>query len=376
MIHGNDFKSEMKISDLKSLEISPGQRSYPIHVGRGLDDLLADQISGCKKVNKSIALITDDRLQEVQQEFIQKHFAEVPTFILPNGETHKNLQHFIEAQEYFAGLSLDRSTVMFAFGGGVVGDFAGFVAAAYMRGVDFVQIPTTLLSMVDSSVGGKTGVNLRAGKNLVGAFHQPEAVYIDLNRLQSLDSRQFSAGMAEIIKAGLLADVSFFEKLESLDRLDAQSPELADVIHHSCSIKAGVVAADEKEQATSGGRALLNLGHTFGHAIEQTTNYTEYLHGEAISIGMMMAAELSRQLGYIETDEVSRIQELLKKYELPTELKNPIPCESLMIAMGRDKKKRQGTLKYVVLEKLGQAITRADISEKFILHALKQGGAE
>ena len=138
----------------------------------------------------------------------------------------------------------------------------------------------------------------------------------------------------------------------------------------------GVVAADEKEQATSGGRALLNLGHTFGHAIEQTTNYTEYLHGEAISIGMMMAAELSRQLGYIETDEVSRIQELLKKYELPTELKNPIPCESLMIAMGRDKKKRQGTLKYVVLEKLGQAITRADISEKFILHALKQGGAE
>jgi len=365
----------MKQTKSPPLIISLGDRSYPIHIGSGLDAALEEQLESWREENRSLALITDEQVQREQGDFIEAHFKDVPTYALPAGEPHKNLHHFIEAQEYFAQLGLDRASVFIAFGGGVVGDFAGFVAASYQRGVDFVQIPTTLLSMVDSSVGGKTGVNLKAGKNLVGAFHQPQSVWIDLERLQTLDDRQFSAGMTEIIKAALLADRSFFEHLDSLPRLSSEHRELMEVIRKSCAIKAEVVASDEREQANQGGRALLNLGHTFGHAIEQATHYEAYLHGEAIAIGLVMAASLSETFGYLTETDTRRIEGILERYALPTRLKDPIPADVLIDAMGRDKKKKQGAMKYVVLRNLGKAVTQTEMDPESIRASLIRGGA-
>jgi 3-dehydroquinate synthase len=361
-------------TDTIQVQVALGNRSYPIYIGSSLDDLLAGAIQKLRSASRPLALITDANVLATQSPFIQTHFAGVPTYSLEAGEQSKNLTNFSEALEFLAKESMDRSAVIVALGGGVVGDFAGYVAASYMRGIDFIQIPTTLLAMVDSSVGGKTGVNLKAGKNLVGAFHQPKSVWIDLNRLVTLDETQFSAGMAEIIKAGLLADMELFERLEALPRLDASSQELPGIIESACRIKAQVVAADETEAAKRGGRALLNLGHTFGHAIEQCTQYSTYLHGEAIAIGMHMAAQLSRILGYIDEGEVERINNCLVKYELPVKLDHALTVENMLTAMGRDKKKSQGTLRYVVLEKLGSAKTQSDIKPEQIIRAMNAGG--
>jgi len=359
----------------RQLQVNLGSRSYSILIGRALEDQIQQHIHTLRDQKKPIALITDSEVDRCQTPFLDACFSGFAKWVLPAGESSKNLQHFAEALEYLAGLGLDRSTTIFAVGGGVVGDFAGYVAASYMRGVDFVQIPTTLLSMVDSSVGGKTGVNLKAGKNLVGAFHQPKAVYIDIARLDTLPERQFASGMAEIIKAGMLADLSFFEKLESLSGLDPQHPALPEIIQRACEIKAEVVAADERESAASGGRALLNLGHTFGHAIEQCTAYSRYLHGEAISIGIMMACKLSEDLGFLRAGDTERTRKVMVTYKLPVRLAEPLSKEAMNIAMGRDKKKKQGSLKYVVIKQLGQAITLANISPTDIDAALTYGGA-
>ena len=360
----------------RQITVELGNRSYPITIGRGLESDIKQAVHSLSAKRRPVLVITDSEVAVKQRPFLSECFGDHPVWTLPAGESSKNLVHFAEALEFMASSGLDRSTTVFAFGGGVVGDFAGYVAASYMRGVDFIQIPTTLLSMVDSSVGGKTGVNLKAGKNLVGAFHQPKAVFIDIARLDTLPSRQFASGMAEIIKAGMLADISFFETLECLGKLDPTSPALPDIIQRACEIKAGVVAADEKESAASGGRALLNLGHTFGHAIEQCTGYTRYLHGEAIAIGIMMACKLSEDLGYLSANDTSRVRHLLETTELPIRLAESLSRETLHTAMGRDKKKKQGSLKYVVLEHLGQAITRADIDLSVIDDALAYGGAE
>lgn len=360
----------------REITVNLGERSYSITIGRGLETEVKQAVASIREQNKPVVLITDSEVAEKQQAFIKDCFPDCPTWVLPAGEFSKNLTNFAEAMEFMASSGLDRSTTLFAFGGGVVGDFAGYVAASYMRGIDFIQIPTTLLAMVDSSVGGKTGVNLKAGKNLVGAFHQPQAVFIDIARLDTLPIRQFSAGMSEIIKAGLLAKLPLFEELESLPRLAPQSPELASIIEQACQIKADVVAADETESATSGGRALLNLGHTFGHAIEQCTGYTRYLHGEAISIGMIMACHLSETLGYLPTADTQRVSKCFEKYELPSSLIEPLSKSDLVTAMSRDKKKKQGSLKYVVLKQLGEAITQANIDNEAIDAALSYGGAE
>ena len=365
----------MQENQRRQITVELGNRSYPITIGRGLESEVIEAVAGLRAQNRPIVLITDSEVAQKQSSFISECFGEIPTWVLPAGEFSKNLTNFAEALEFMASSGLDRSTTLFAFGGGVVGDFAGYVAASYMRGIDFIQIPTTLLAMVDSSVGGKTGVNLKAGKNLVGAFHQPKAVFIDIARLDTLPVRQFSAGMAEIIKAGLLAKISLFEELEALPRLNPRSPELASIIAQSCQIKADVVAADETESAASGGRALLNLGHTFGHAIEQCTGYTRYLHGEAISIGMMMACQLSETLGYLSSDATQRVGKCFETYELPTSLIETLPKSDLFTAMSRDKKKKQGSLKYVVLKQLGEAATEAGIEESAIESALAYGGA-
>lgn len=359
----------------RQLQVELGSRSYPICIGRDLHVEIQSRISELRSRNRPVALITDTEVAQHQESFLNACFGDAPRWELPAGEVNKSLHPFIEALEFLAQQGFDRSTVLFAVGGGVVGDFAGFVAASYMRGIEFVQVPTTLLAMVDSSVGGKTGVNLKAGKNLVGAFHQPSAVYVDLCRLDTLPERQFNAGMAEIIKAGLLADREFFEQLESMGRLHASSPELVSVIARSCEIKAQVVASDERESASSGGRALLNLGHTFGHAIEQVTQYTRYLHGEAIAIGMRMACELSEQLQLISSVDTQRVIHLLQRYELPVCLEPSLSIDALMTAMGRDKKKREGSLKYVVLKQLGSAATQADVDATLIERALQEGGA-
>jgi 3-dehydroquinate synthetase len=242
----------------------------------------------------------------------------------------------------------------------VGGDLAGFAAACYLRGVDYYQIPTTLLAMVDSSVGGKTGVNLKAGKNLAGAFHQPKRVFISTGFLKLLPPREFSAGMAEVIKAALLGDKLLFEDLERAP-LIASDLRLAWVVRVCCGIKSALVEADERETAAEGGRALLNLGHTFGHAIEQATGYGSYLHGEAVAVGLCAAARLSRRLGMLADADVARIERVVSAHALPTRARTPLAIPGLMAAMARDKKARAGALRFVLLSSLGKAVVRPDV---------------
>ena len=296
---------------------------------------------------------------------------------IPSGEGSKCFSQLEACCDFLAQQRIDRSGALFAVGGGVTGDLAGFAAAAFLRGIDFFQVPTTLLSMVDSSVGGKTGINLRAGKNLVGAFHQPCAVFADVDTLQTLPPREFSAGMAEVIKHGLLADRGLFERLEALtEPLSPVHPELGAIVRANCAIKAGVVQADERETAASGGRALLNLGHTFGHAIEAVAGYGQYLHGEAIGIGLVLAARLSEERGSLTSNGVNRIRELIGRYALPVSLRAPLSLNALISAMARDKKVRQGQLKFVALAEIGRAETVMDVSVELVEKLWREVGAE
>jgi len=264
--------------------------------------------------------------------------------------------------------------VLFAVGGGVIGDLGGFAAASWLRGIDFFQVPTTLLAMVDSSVGGKTGINLKAGKNLAGAFHQPRGVFVSTNLLATLPPREFAAGMAEVIKYGLLGDAALFVRLEKTP-LTVASAELAGVIRTCCALKARIVEADERETAKDGGRALLNLGHTFGHAIENAAGYGSYLHGEAVAIGLSAAARLSRELGFLTADDVGRIDAALVAHALPTRLRAPLPLMALMTAVASDKKVRGGLPRFVVMEKIGRAVTRDDVSPAWAEACFRAVGA-
>jgi 3-dehydroquinate synthase len=258
----------------------------------------------------------------------------------------------------------------------VIGDLAGFLAASYLRGVDLIQIPTTLLAMVDSSVGGKTGINLRAGKNLVGAFHQPKGVYADIALLKTLNPREFAAGMAEVIKYGLLADRALFLRLQEAGALTHEHPVLPAIIRRCCEIKAGIVCEDEFETAREGGRALLNLGHTFGHAIENIAGYGEYLHGEAVAIGCVMAARLSQELGLVGPEVVAATERLCLANLLPVRLAKPLPPGALLDAMRKDKKVRAGTLRFVVLNDIGSAATRDGVPEELVVKLWREFGAE
>jgi 3-dehydroquinate synthase len=301
-------------------------------------------------------------------------FGEAATLVLEAGEETKSLREYGRVLDFLAEQRLDRTSVLFAVGGGVIGDLAGFAAASYLRGIEFFQVPTTLLSMVDSSVGGKTGINLKAGKNLVGAFHQPKAVFIATGLLTTLPKREFAAGMAEVIKAGLLGDVALFAQLERAP-LTVASAELAAVIRTCCALKARVVEADERELAKEGGRALLNLGHTFGHAIEQVTGYGIYLHGEAVAIGLAAAARLSARLGFLTAAEVERVERVVITHALPVHLREPLSLEKLMTAMARDKKVRGGLLRFVVLKKLGEAATQSGIDPVLVESVWRELGA-
>lgn len=361
---------------LQSLKVSLADRSYPIHVGRGLSEMLRDRILTDQEEGRRLAVITDANVSRKQRAFLRRSFGNLPELVLPAGESTKAFRHLETCCQFLAEVGLDRGGRVFAVGGGVIGDLAGFASAAYFRGIGFYQVPTTVLAMVDSSVGGKTGINLESGKNLVGAFHQPLAVFADLDTLISLPDAEFSAGMAEVIKHGLLADRALFEDLEAGEPLTATSDRLAPVIHRNCSIKAAVVSADEREESTKGGRALLNLGHTFGHAIEAVAGYGCYLHGEAVAIGLVLACRLSERLGLIDGAIAERVGAVLDTYTLPRQLRQPLEVDDLIRAASKDKKSRAGKLRYIALESVGQAVTVEGVDDDLIRDLWRTVGAD
>jgi 3-dehydroquinate synthase len=358
------------------LEVQLSHHAYPIHVGVGLEDLMRAEVARLRAAGRPLALLVDAAVARLQGPWLEAVWAGVPRLEIPSGEPSKCFAQLEGACDFLAAERIDRAGALFAVGGGVTGDLAGFAAAAYLRGIDFYQVPTTLLAMVDSSVGGKTGINLRAGKNLVGAFHQPRAVFAEIATLRTLPAREFAAGMAEVIKHGLLADAELFVRLETLaDPLAPEHPELPAVIRRNCAIKASVVRADETEQAASGGRALLNLGHTFGHAIEAVAGYGEYLHGEGIAVGLVRAVRLAVELGAVEPSLVGRVEALLSRYALPIRLHEPLAVDALLAAMARDKKVRAGRLKFVSLRALGEAVTVRDVEPALVARLWREAGA-
>jgi 3-dehydroquinate synthase len=359
----------------QALSVALGDRSYPIRIGRGLAAHLQAQVVADLEADRRLAVLTDVNVAREQSAFLRAAFGDLPVLALPAGESTKAFRHLERVCDFLADVGLDRDGRLFAVGGGVIGDLGGFAAASYFRGIPFYQVPTSLLAMVDSSVGGKTGINLKAGKNLVGAFHQPLAVFADLDTLRTLPGREFSCGMAEVIKHGMLAERELFEELERMPPLDAESADLGAVIRRNCAIKAAVVSADEQERASRGGRALLNLGHTFGHAIEAVAGYGAYLHGEAVAIGLVLATRLSVRLGTVEPALTGRVESLLRKYHLPVRLRESLPLSDLLTAAHKDKKARAGAVRYVVLEQLGRAATVDSIAESLVAELWRDVGA-
>jgi 3-dehydroquinate synthase len=344
---------------MQTLHVDLGDRSYPIYIGSGLlnqPELLSRHIKG-----RSAAVVSNETVAPLYLARLDAALAGLKhhAVVLPDGEQYKSLETLNRIFTELLEQRFDRNTTLIALGGGVVGDITGFAAASYQRGINFIQVPTTLLAQVDSSVGGKTGVNHPLGKNMIGAFYQPQCVIIDTDTLDTLDDRQLSAGIAEIIKYGLIGDLELFEWLEdNIDRLRAREPEaLTYAIHRSCQDKAAVVAADERE---GGKRALLNLGHTFGHAIETGMGYGEWLHGEAVGCGMVMAARMSARLGWIDADAVARTTDLVARGGLPTEPPEAMSAERFLELMAVDKKVIDGTLRLVLLKAIGEAVVTAD----------------
>jgi 3-dehydroquinate synthase len=357
-----------------SLRVNLGERSYDLFFGAGLAGLIRARVDELRGAGRKAALVTDANLAATQGAELDALAGDCPRLVLPAGEGTKSMRELGRVWDFLAENRLDRSSQLIAVGGGVIGDLAGFAAASYLRGIPFIQVPTTLLAMVDSSVGGKTGINLDAGKNLVGAFHQPAAVYIATALLATLPAREFAAGMAEVIKYGLLGDAELFARLER-EPLTLASADLAEVVRRCCATKARIVEADERETAAEGGRALLNLGHTFGHAIEQVTGYGTYLHGEAVAVGLCAAARLSQKLRYIGAAEVARVEATVASHALPTRLREPLALPGLVAAMARDKKVRAGGLRFVVLKAPGDSATQGGIDPALAEAAFREVGA-
>jgi 3-dehydroquinate synthase len=350
----------------KQVLVELGERSYPIVIGQNLlsnGEPLARYLK-----NKNILIVTNETIAPLYLEKVQamlSDFVCVTPVILPDGEQYKTLNQMDSIFTSLLQQNLGRDTVLIALGGGVIGDMTGFAAASYQRGIDFIQFPTTLLSQVDSSVGGKTAVNHPLGKNMIGAFYQPKYVLIDTDCLNTLPKREFSAGMAEVIKYGIMWDAEFFCWLENnvdvLKALDTQALEY--VIGRCCEIKADVVEKDETEQAV---RALLNLGHTFGHAIEAEMGYGVWLHGEAVSAGTVLAAVTSNKLGLIEESIVCRITALFTAFDLPITAPDTMNFEQFIKHMRRDKKVLKGQLRLVLPEGLGQAGIYSDVTDELL----------
>ncbi len=356
------------------LEVALGDRSYSILFAADLTAEVAACVGRLRSDGRKVAVISDERIVALHGPGLKAMFGDAPLRAVPPGEASKSATQWSDLLEFLAGHRLGRMDAVFAVGGGVVGDLAGFAAASYLRGVDYYQLPTTLLAMVDSSVGGKTGINLAAGKNLAGAFHQPRGVYIATGLLATLPPREFAAGMAEVIKYGLLGDRALFDELERTP-LTPGAAALPAVIRRCCAIKAGIVAADERELAADGGRALLNLGHTFGHAIERSAGYGVYLHGEAVAIGLAAAARLSARLGGLAEADVARIDRVLAAHQLPVRLRSPLGLAELTSAMARDKKVRGGDIRFIVQRGLGAAAVQGGVDAALIDECWRAVGA-
>ena len=353
---------------MERIRVELEERSYTIAIGNGN---LVDIGSSLQRFdfNRKIAVISNPTVLSLYGDAVSRSLSEAGfeclEIVLPDGEEYKNL----EAVELIYGKLLqarfDRKSALIALGGGVIGDITGFAASTYMRGIDFVQIPTTLLAQVDSSVGGKTGVNHPLGKNMIGTFWQPRLVWIDTGTLRTLPRRDFLAGMAEVIKYGIIWDNSFFDFLDQRREavLSLNPEDLVRIIRRSCEIKADVVSRDERE---AGLRAILNYGHTIGHAVETATGYTSYLHGEAVGIGMVLEAVLANKCGLLSQDDVSRIKHLVRTYGLPYDLPAGIDIARLLDAMKLDKKAVSGDLKFVLPERIGKVIIEGGIPEKAI----------
>ena len=353
---------------METLSVALGNRAYPIHIGAGILDaaeLYRPHLGGGAAAVVTNAVVAPLYLNRIKQALSAARITEV---VLPDGEQSKSWQTLNRVFDQLLEARCGRDTLLIALGGGVVGDLAGFAAAVYQRGVPFIQVPTTLLAQVDSSVGGKTAINHPLGKNMIGAFHQPLAVVSDVATLDTLPDRELRSGLAEVIKHGFALDATFVDWLESnVEKiLRRDHGALAHAIRRSCELKARIVAADERE---AGERALLNFGHTFGHAIEAGTGYGTWLHGEAVAAGMVMAAELSALMGQLKKTEVSRVRELLRRAGLPVSGPALAP-ERMLELMALDKKAAKGRTRFIVLESIGRAALRADIDTRAVRAAI------
>ena len=352
---------------MQTLYVELGERRYPIFIGSDLDPkaLLEPYIHG-----RQVMIVSNETVAPL---YLARYVAAiealgktVATCILPDGEKYKNIEHLNLIFDALLASGFNRDCTVLALGGGVIGDMAGFASACFQRGVYFIQVPTTLLSQVDSSVGGKTGINHPLGKNMIGAFQQPQVVLADMSQLKTLPARELSAGLAEVIKYALLGDADFLAWLEQhMDALvQGDEAALAEAVYRSCAHKARIVANDEKEQ---GERALLNLGHTFGHAIESYLGYGEWLHGEAVATGMVMAADLSQRMGWISSEDLARTKNIIQRANLPIVCPQ-IPLDDFLAYMAHDKKVLNGQLRLVLMQAVGQAI----ITKTFDVELMKQ----
>ncbi len=352
-----------------------GDRSYPIYIG--VDALYHPELLTRHIKSKQVVVVTNETVAPLYLEKITVHLQafQLEVVILPDGEQYKTLSTMETIFDALLARKFSRNATLIALGGGVIGDVGGFAAACYQRGIPFVQIPTTLLAQVDSSVGGKTGVNHALGKNMIGAFYQPQSVIIDVSVLDTLDDRQFSAGMAEVIKYGLIRDANFFAWIEeNIEKILARDQEsLIYIIQQSCQNKAEIVAADETE---SGIRAILNLGHTFGHAIETGMGYGAYLHGEAVAIGTCQAVDLSHRLGRLEAADVLRIIALFEKARLPTIPPAGVQAKEFLELMAVDKKNVDGDIRLILLDNIGQASLPTSVERAKLLETLNEYGRD
>jgi 3-dehydroquinate synthase len=353
---------------VNTIKVELGDRSYPILIGEGLlsqPDLIRQHVPA-----RDILVVSNTTVAPLYMGSLVEALNgdRVVETILPDGESHKTLSTVGRILDVLVANRFGRDCTVVALGGGVVGDMAGFAAACYQRGVAYVQVPTTLLAQVDSSVGGKTGVNHPGGKNLIGAFHQPSAVIADASTLGTLPARELRAGIAEVIKYGLLGDAELFDWLEEhMEELLAADPKaLSHVIKRSCQIKAEIVGRDEREQ---GDRALLNLGHTFGHAVESATHYTRWLHGEAVGAGLLMAAAMSQECGMLDAAQVDRLRRLLERADLPVRI-DGVTAEVALEHMKIDKKALGGRMRLILLRRIGDSFVTADYPEQALQRTL------
>ena len=360
---------------METIEVNLGQRSYPIYIHQRFltePSTLNSETWSRYFHNKRLLIVSNDTVAPLYLEQAKAFFsqaAQIDSVVLPDGEQYKTLEYLNGIFDKLLADNYSRDCALVALGGGVIGDMTGFAAACYQRGVEFIQVPTTLLAQVDSSVGGKTAVNHALGKNMLGAFHQPKAVFIDTEFLQSLPAREFSAGMAEVIKYGIIWDNDFFRWLENnIEPLKALNPEaLSYAISRCCEIKADVVAQDETER---GCRALLNLGHTFGHAIETEMGYGNWLHGEAVATGMVLAAQTAQNLGWVSAQEVEQIKSLIQAFDLPLVKPQSMSAETFIKHMQRDKKVLDQQIRLVLPTRIGEAVVTSEVSHQQLIDVL------